>query len=173
MSEISLSFPPTDATPSISNPGSAFVVGPDDGAAYWWLGSLTLLKVTGEATRGAMDIVDHRVPAGYAPPLHVHSDQDEVFYVIDGEFAVRCGDQRWQAGPGSLVFLPRQVPHGFTVSGDAPGRTLLINAPAGFADVITELGEQTSHLVLPGPDVAMPDPTHVVAVSEAHGIHGV
>lgn len=165
-----MSFPPAESGSTRRNPGEGFVLGPDDGEAYWWLGSLTLNKVTRDATQGAMDIVDHRVPAGYAPPPHVHAHQDEVFYVIDGTFAVRCGDQRWQAGPGSLVFLPRQVAHGFTVSDDGPARTLLINAPAGFADVITELGESTSQLVLPGPDVAMPDPQRVASVSEAHGI---
>ena len=167
-----MSFPPVDRLKSASTgPPRGFVLGPDDGEAYWWLGSLTLSKVTPDATGGAMDIVDHRVPAGYAPPPHIHSAQDEVFYVIEGTFAVRCGDQTWEAGPGSLVFLPRQVPHSFVVSDDGPGRTLLINAPAGFADVIAELGERTSQLVLPGPDVEVPDPQRIAEVSEAHGIH--
>jgi len=57
------------------------VLGPDDGAPTG--GSLTINKVTGGATRGGVDIVDHRMPAGYAPPMHVHSDSDEVFYIID------------------------------------------------------------------------------------------
>jgi mannose-6-phosphate isomerase-like protein (cupin superfamily) len=118
-----------------------------------------------------VDIVDHRVPSGYAPPPHVHSEQDEVFYIISGQFDVRCGDQSWEAGPGDLVFLPRQVPHSFTVSGDGPGRTLLINAPAGFADVIVELGQSTTELEIPNPDVAPPSPDRIAAVAEAHGIH--
>lgn len=109
------------------------------------------------------------MPAGYAPPAHQHRD-DEVFYVLDGEFAVRCGTQAWQAGPGSLVFLPRDVPHGFTVSQAAPGRTLLITAPGGFDEVVSELGTPTSTLELPGPDVALPDPARVAAVATAHGI---
>jgi quercetin dioxygenase-like cupin family protein len=168
-----MSFPPTRPPAVGRSPGQGFVLGPDDGDAYWWLGSLTINKVTREDTADAFDIVDHRVPAGYAPPLHVHRDQDEVFYVIDGTLVVRCGDQQWQAGSGSLVFLPRQIPHGFTVSGDAPARTLLINAPAGFADLISELGEATSQLVLPGSDVAMPDPERIGVVSAAHGISSV
>lgn len=165
-----MSFPPTTGDTGIS-PTRGFVLGPDDGDAYWWLGSLTLTKVGRDVTQGAMDIVDHRVPPGYAPPLHLHREQDEVFYIIEGRFAVTCGEQRWQAGPGSLVFLPRQVPHGFTVSDACPGRTLLINAPAGFADVIAELGEPAAELALPGPDVPMPDPDRITAVSQAHGIH--
>jgi quercetin dioxygenase-like cupin family protein len=165
---------------SFNNPGAGvggsadaaegFVLGSDEGDAYWWLGSLTINKLSGRRTQGGIDIVDHRVPAGYAPPPHVHSDQDEVFYIIDGQFAIRCGAQHWQAGPGSLVFLPREVPHGFTVSNDGPGQTLLINAPAGFADVVSELGEAARQLVLPGPDVAMPDPERIATISEAHGI---
>ncbi|MCU1668261.1 MAG: Cupin 2 [Blastococcus sp.] len=165
-----MSFPP--ATSPAMGSGDGFVLGPDEGQAYWWLGTLTINKVTREATRGALDIVDHRVPAGYAPPRHVHRDQDEVFFVLEGTFAVRCGEQEWQAGPGAVVFLPRQVPHGFTVSQDGPARTLLINAPAGFADVITELGQATGHLVLPGPNVPMPDPERIAGVSQAHGIYG-
>lgn len=149
-----------------------FVLGSDEGDAYHWLGSLTITKVLGGSTAGGLDVVDHRVPAGYAPPLHVHRGQDEVFFVLEGRFTVHCGGQTWQATPGSLAFLPRDVPHGFSVSDDGPGRTLLLNAPAGFADLVHELGERASQLELPGPDVPMPDPERAKALAEAHGIHG-
>lgn len=149
-----------------------FVLGTDDGDPYYWLGSLTLTKVLSSSSEGGLDIVDHRVPAGYAPPRHIHRAQDEVFFVVDGQFTVHCGDQTWQAGPGSLAFLPRGVPHGFSVSDDGPGRTLLINAPAGFAALIHDLGQPAAALELPGPDVAMPSPERAQEVSEAHGIFG-
>lgn len=164
-----MSFQRTD-NEATAPTGEGFVLGPDEGDAYWWLGSLTLTKVTRNSSQGSLDIVDHRVPAGYAPPPHIHSNQDEVFYIIDGHLTVRCGDDHWQAGPGSLVFLPRLVPHGFTVSDDGPARTLLINAPAGFADLIVELGTVTAELELPGPDVPDPDPDRIGQASEAHGI---
>jgi mannose-6-phosphate isomerase-like protein (cupin superfamily) len=169
-----MSFPPADPAAPDGRPAPltrGFVLGPDDGDAYWWLGSLTLTKVGGDATGGALDIVDHRVPAGYAPPAHVHTVSDEIFFILAGEFAVRCGDDHWRAGPGSLVFLPRLVPHGFTVSGDGPGRTLLLNTPAGFGEVITELGQATTDLTLPGPDVADPAPERIGEVSGRFGIH--
>lgn len=153
-----------------ANDADGFVLGPDDGDAYWWLGSLTINKLDGERTRSGIDIVDHRVPAGYAPPRHVHDGQDEVFFVIDGHFDVQCGERSWEAGPGSLVFLPRGVPHGFTVSSDGPARTLLINSPAGFSDLIRELGEPASRLELPGPDAPLPEPDRIASISLAHGI---
>lgn len=68
------------------------------------------------------------------------------------------------------MFLPRGVPHGFAAGADRPARTLLINAPAGFADVIVELGTPAATLDLPGPDVPVPDPEQVTAVSERYGI---
>ena len=51
----------------------------------------------------------------------------QMFYVIEGLIHVHCSDDTWLAGPRSLAFLPRAVPHGFSVSDDGPGRTLLIN----------------------------------------------
>lgn len=165
-----MSFP--DGTDRSPDPGSGqgFVLGPDEGEAFFWLGSLSLTKLHGSQTHEGVDIVDHRVPPGYAPPTHVHDNSDEIFYIIEGHFDVHCGEQQWQAGPGSLVFLPRQVPHGFTVSGDGPARTLLINAPAGFANVISELGTATNQIALPGPEVEMPHPNRIASVSETHGI---
>lgn len=171
-----MSFPSPPADPAGEPPvgaaesGGGVVLASDDGDPYWWLGSLTLTKVTGAQTHGGVDVVDHRVPAGYTPPRHVHHGQDEIFYIIDGQFTVHCADRTWQAGPGSVIFLPRDVPHGFEVSAAGPGRTLLINAPARFADVITGLGDPASTLTLPGPDVARPDPARVAAVEQAHGI---
>jgi quercetin dioxygenase-like cupin family protein len=108
--------------------GTGFVLGDDEGDGYFWLGSLTINKVGSSQTLSGLSIVDHRVPAGYAPPAHQHHD-DETFYILEGQFAVRCGEHSWLAGPGSLVFLPRDIPHGFVVSDAGPGRTLLITAP--------------------------------------------
>lgn len=165
-----MSFPPNSEPPG-GTARRGFVLGPDDGDGYWWLGSTSIVKLAATSSRGSVDVVDHRVPAGYAPPPHVHSESDEIFYLIDGELAVTCGDDHWQAGPGSLVFLPRLVPHGFVVSDAGPARTLLINVPAGFADVITELGQATGDLTLPASDVPVPGPDRVASVSKAHGIN--
>lgn len=166
-----MSFPPAPSDPSRSGgPGRGFVLGPDQGDAYHWLGSLTLTKVMGSDTGGRLDLVDHRVPAGYAPPKHLHRDADEVFYLVDGTLDVTCGDDAWHVGPGSVVFLPRGVPHGFVAGPDGPARTLLINAGAGFGEVIVELGTHADRLQLPGQDVPTPAPEQIGAVSARYGI---
>lgn len=156
--------------PQSDNGASAgAVLGPDDGDAYWWLGSLTINKVVG----GGMTFVDHLVPAGYEPPLHIHHHQDEVFLITEGQFTMTCGDDVWSAGPGTLIFLPRGVPHRFQVSDEGPGRTTIITAPGGFAELVAALGEPATELTLPGPDVPVPDPARIDAVSREHGIEAV
>lgn len=147
-----------------------FVLGPNDGDPYHWLGTLSLTKLLGTATTGYLDIVDHRVPPGYAPPKHVHQHSDEVFFLIDGHLEVTCGDETWQASPGSLVFLPRQIPHGFVASPDGPARTLLINSPAGFGDLIVALGDPAPKLDMPAPDAPQPAPDRVGSESQKYGI---
>jgi quercetin dioxygenase-like cupin family protein len=166
-----MSFPPPrDSGTSAAPATRGFVLGPDDGEPYHWLGTLTLTKVMGTSTTGNLDIVDHRVPPGYAPPRHVHQDADEVFYLIDGKLEVSCGDDTWQAGPGSLIFLPRRVPHQFTAASDGPARTLLINAPAGFGDVIVALGDPAPGLDMSAPDAPVPSPDRMSSVQSAYGI---
>lgn len=150
-----------------ANRGAVF--GPEEGDAYWWLGSLTINKVVG----GGMTFVDHLVPPGYSPPLHIHLHQDEVFVITEGRFTMTCGEDTWQAEPGSLVFLPRGVPHRFVVSGDGPGRALIVTAPGGFAELVADIGQPADQLTLPGPDVPMPAPEQIEAASEAHGIQTV
>ena len=165
-----MSFPPSTGPVTPAPATRGFVLGPDDGDPYHWLGTLTLTKVMGSVTTGNLDIVDHRVPPGYAPPLHVHQKSDEIFFLVDGHLQVRCGDDTWQAEAGSLIFLPRGVPHGFTNSDRGPARTLLINAPAGFGDLIVALGDPAPERDMPALDAPMPPPDKVATESARYGI---
>lgn len=166
-----MSFPPPGSDNSALQPATrGFVLGPDDGDPYHWLGTLSITKVMGSSTTGNLDIVDHRVPPGYAPPLHVHHAADEVFFLLEGRLEVRCGDDTWQAEPGSLVFLPRGVPHGFVASDAGPARTLLINSPAGFGDLIVALGDAAPAVDMPAKDAPVPAPDRIGSESEKYGI---
>lgn len=149
--------------------GDGLVLTVDEGQAFWFLNTLTINKVGERDTMGRFTILDHRCPAGFAPPPHIHRDTDEAFYVLEGQFEGFCGQTSWSGGPGTLVFLPRDVPHGFRVSDAGPGRTLLILAPAGFDRFVVELGEPAHQLALPEP--TPPDPARVAEVAAAHGIH--
>jgi quercetin dioxygenase-like cupin family protein len=68
---------------------------------------------------------------GVEPPLHVHRNEDEYYYLLDGEVTFHIGQDTYLARAGSLVFLPRAVPHTFTIH-TPTARMLLLNAPGGF-----------------------------------------
>lgn len=153
---------------SRSNTPNGFVVTADEGKAFWFLNTLTINKVGAEDSEGRLSIVDHRVPPGFAPPPHIHEVSDEAFLVLDGEFEGFCGDRGWKAGPGSLVYLPRGIPHGFSVSEAGPGRIIVVVTPGGFDQFVAELGEPAHDLRLPDP--VPPDPARVVQLAAAHGI---
>ncbi len=140
----------------------------DDGQAFWFLNTLTINKVGGNNSEGRLSIVDHRVPPGFAPPPHIHQASDEAFLVLDGEFEGFCGDQAWRAGPGSLVFLPRAIPHGFTVSDAGPGRIIVVASPGGFDEFVAAVGQPAQALRLPEP--VPPDPARLTQIAAAHGI---
>ncbi len=68
-------------------------------------------------------------PVGQDPPTHVHPTEDEMFYVLDGSFTFQCGENSFEAEPGSFIFLPRGVPHGYTAHDGDRGRLLAITSP--------------------------------------------
>lgn len=145
-----------------------FVMAADEGQAFWFLNTLTINKVRNDDSQGQLSIVDHRVPPGFAPPPHVHEASDEAFLVLEGDFNGFCGDRTWQAGPGSLVFLPHGIPHGFQVTEEGPGRIIVIVSPGGFDQFVAAAGEPALDLRLPEP--VSPDPARLTQLAAAHGI---
>jgi quercetin dioxygenase-like cupin family protein len=87
------------------------------------------LKATAEATGGAYGLIESTIAPGASPPLHLHRREDEAFYVIEGEITFHYDGEDFAAGPGTFVFLPRDVPHTFVVEGDTPARVSTLISP--------------------------------------------
>lgn len=145
-----------------------FVLAADEGQPFWFLNCLAINKINSDDSQGLLTIADHRMPAGFAPPPHIHQASDEAFVVMDGELEGFCGEQAWRAGPGSLVYLPHGTPHGFTVSGTGPGRIIVVVTPGGFDQFVAAAGVPAGDLRLPEP--AAPDPLRITQLAAAHGI---
>ncbi len=121
----------------------------EEGQAVWFLNGLLILKATGEQSGGAFALIDNAGPPGGGSPYHVHHNEDEAFYVLEGEITVYVGEERIKAQPGTWVYGPREVPHGFRIEGDSPARFLLLYTPAGFEQYFVEVGEPARELTLP------------------------
>jgi mannose-6-phosphate isomerase-like protein (cupin superfamily) len=140
----------------------------DEGDAYWFLGSLVTVKTTGEQTRGAVTVVEFVNPPGFAPPLHRHQAEDELFYLLAGTAQFRCAGQTFAAGPGDFVLLPAGLPHTFLVGPDQPLRTLQITTPSGFEQFAADAGTPAIERRLPDP--APIDPAALGHAAARHGI---
>jgi mannose-6-phosphate isomerase-like protein (cupin superfamily) len=121
-----------------------------EGEASWWLGGLATIKATGKETGGRYTLVEVLEPDGAEAPLHVHHNEDEGFWILEGELTFRVGDQTLQASPGSFVFGPKGVPHTYRVAA-GPAKLLFILSPAGFEELIHATSEPAEALTLPPP----------------------
>ena len=125
------------------------VLGAGEGEARWFLQNRTLIKATAESTGGAYGLLESWVPPGASPPLHVHYREDEIFWVLEGELTIRCGERTFGAGPGCYIALPRGVPHTFVVEGDANVHMLTLLSPGGGERFFVEAGRPAEGPGLP------------------------
>lgn len=128
-----------------------YVLSRAEGTSVWFLGTLMTVKATGETTSQGFALIEQVLPAGFAPPPHIHHREDEAFYLLEGSITFTCGDRTFNATPGSFVYLPRGIVHGFTVAADQPARLLQINTPTGLEHFFVEMGEPAQALTLPPP----------------------
>lgn len=94
------------------------------------------------------------------PPLHVHAEQDEIFFVTEGRYLFQCGEQRSRLGPGDTIFLPRGVPHAFCQLGDT-GRLLFMFTPAGRMEAFFAAASNIE---------GQPSPDEAARLFAAHGM---
>jgi mannose-6-phosphate isomerase-like protein (cupin superfamily) len=141
----------------------ATVIGPSDGKAGF-LGSIGVrFMINGEDAGGDFSLVEHPLsPRALAAPLHRHSREDEYSFVLEGRMGGLLGDEVVEAGPGELVFKPRNQWHTFWNAGDEPCRILEIIAPAGFEHYFEELSDKVAALQL--------DPDDLAALGERYGL---
>src|SRR5262245_11974484 len=116
-------------------------VSPNEGRAISLGGIGVIYKVSGAQTGGAFAVVEHRVDPGRMVLPHVHQNEDEYSYVLEGTVGARVGDREVVAGPGSYLLKPRGLMHTFWNPGPGPARLLEIISPAGFEAYFVELAE--------------------------------
>ena len=101
--------------------------------------TITVLTAADD-TNGALGAIEVVSPSGAAPPLHVHRREDEAFYILDGDYTVHVGDDAIAGAPGTWVWGPRGVPHGYQVHSPV-GRHLSLTMPGGFEGFFEEVAD--------------------------------
>ncbi len=96
-------------------------------------------KMRGEVTGGSFAVVEHPIQPGVLVDPHIHSNEDELSYVLEGTIWARVGDREIEAGTGDYVWKPRGVLHTFWNPGPDPARILEVISPAGFEQLFEEI----------------------------------
>ena len=119
--------------------------------SVWYNGSLMTFLATGEDTHGQFALIEAVARKGNVPPPHIHHREDEIFYVLEGEVVVSVGDRTIKGTPGTMVFLPRDVAHSFTIESEQ-SRMLILLTPAGLERWFKEFSVPAQAMTLPPAD---------------------
>src|SRR5499427_6183183 len=119
--------------------------------SVWYNGSLMTFLATGEDTHGQFALIEAVARRGNVPPPHIHHREDEIFYILEGEIVVSVGDRTIKGTAGTMVFLPRDVPHSFTIESDQ-SRMLILLTPAGLERWFKEFSVPATAMTLPPAD---------------------
>ena len=142
--------------------GVARVVRPGDGERVRAFGNEIEFMLTGEQTADSLTVGLASVPPGNGPPPHVHSSDDELFLILEGEYRFFVNGEWTNAGPGSVVYLPRGSVHTFQVVSATPGRHWTLQTPSGFERYFARAAEV---FAAPGP----PDVAGLAAIGAEYG----
>jgi mannose-6-phosphate isomerase-like protein (cupin superfamily) len=124
--------------------GEAFVLAPGEGRSID-LGAFGMtVKASSDETEGVFSLLEAEEPPGFGPPLHIHHDAAEAFYVLEGEYVMFLDDREFSCPAGSFIFIPAGMPHGFRV-GDAPSRKLNFYFPAVMIGYFDDLSAAIRH----------------------------
>jgi quercetin dioxygenase-like cupin family protein len=124
-------------------------------------GDFVYVKTSAVNTHGSLTVLEFEIAPLSGPALHTHPSQDEVWWVLQGDFRFKAGGDMFWVSEGGMAFGPRGTPHTFQNVGHALGKLLVITAPAGAERVFEEYAK-----LLPGPV----DPEALLALAHANGV---
>lgn len=137
-------------------------------ASAWFNGNtLVTFLATGEDTDGQFALIESQARKGSEPLPHVHSDEDECFYVVAGQVSFHVDGQTIHGRPGSWVAIPRGTIHSFVIDSDE-ATMLVLFTPAGFERFFQEMSVPATSLTTP-PPASPPNIPRRLAVSAKYG----
>jgi quercetin dioxygenase-like cupin family protein len=143
------------------------------GPAYWGPGDHYTFLVTGEESGGAYFVMEALVPPGGGPPPHIHTREDETFYLVEGQIEFLLGEETIGAGAGDFVNVPRGTVHRFLNTGSETARMILTFTPAGIERWFEETLEPAPNGAQDAPDNVAEVSARYVATAPRYGIEFV
>ena len=114
----------------------------------WYMGILLTNLVEKKDTNGAFSLLEATLAPGNEPPPHVHSREDELFYVLEGEFDMYVGEEAFNVNKGECIFLPKFKPHAFVIR-SLMLRVLILYTPGGVEEAFRKMSFPAQNLEPP------------------------
>ena len=147
----------------MATPDRSLVLHLGEGKAISAIGIPLTFKAVGLDTGGAYSLLEFSI-TGEGPPPHVHKNEDEAWYVVEGELTVLLGERTVKAPAGSFIFAPRGLVHRFWNEAAEPARVLALISPAGLEKMFEELGESVP---------AAPRPSDIEEIVRLHQLYDI
>jgi mannose-6-phosphate isomerase-like protein (cupin superfamily) len=161
------SMTPTGTT---ANGGHALAAG--EGERIWIVADTMTLKATGDTTGGSLVLLENLTAPGGGPPPHIHTREDEFWYVLDGTFEIRIGDEVHAVGPGGFAYAPHGTVHNFRNTAETPSRILVGFTPGGMEGFFRESGRSATDDG-PAPPVDEEEIARTLAAAPRYGVEAV
>lgn len=152
----------TTRKPTVTRPGEGRTIGV--------VGDVYRFLVTGAETNGQYAMWEALVPPGGGPPPHLHSREEESFYILEGEIRFQIGDETRIATTGMFANMPVGCPHSFKNDSNAPARMLISVAPAGLEQMFFGVGTPLDPTAISAPLPSPADIQKLLAVAPQFGI---
>jgi quercetin dioxygenase-like cupin family protein len=170
------SFPRNDAgmttQSNITSPADGHSIAPGEGERIWIVGDTMTFKATGASTGGKLLLFENLTTPGGGPPPHIHTREDEFFFVLDGTFEVRVGEDLHVLTAGGYARVPRGTVHNFRNVAETPSRILVGFTPAGIEGFFRESGRPATDDG-PAPPVDEDEIARTMAAAPKYGLEAV
>jgi quercetin dioxygenase-like cupin family protein len=143
---------------------------PTEGRTVAVVGDIYRFLATGADTNGTYALWDAIVPPGGGPPPHIHSREEEGFYILEGEITFQIGDTQLVAGPGMFANMPIGSLNSFRNASDKPARMLISVAPAGLEKMFLEVGQPVAAGATTAPPPTKAEIEMLLAAAPRYGV---
>src|SRR5688572_26595236 len=164
---ITHTLPTSSSTTTTTTKGYAVAAG--EGERIWIVADTMALKATGESTGGSLVLLEILTAPGGGPPPHIHTREDEFWYVLEGTFEIRLDDDVHALGTGGFAYAPRGTVHNFRNTAETPSRILVGFTPGGMEGFFRESGRPATDDG-PAPPFDDDELARTMASAERHGL---
>ncbi|MCB9270527.1 MAG: cupin domain-containing protein [Lewinellaceae bacterium] len=137
--------------------------------SYWYIGHLISILISSGETKGAFSVIHGFEIQGLEPPFHIHTKEEESFYVMDGEMEFTVGNELYHVSKGGWIMLPRNIRHTFKVLTEK-AEVLIQLSPGGFEEYFIAMSEPARTLEIPPRPQGPPNIQKLVETASRYGI---